>query len=96
MVGWAVTVLSLGVGVAVLVLVEGDGFKPDVPFTAGVESFGEKTSLADKPDAQGHFVAAMTPYLQGHDNGDTVIYYQSDTCTPTVSFHWGKGSYKAE
>jgi hypothetical protein len=34
--------------------------------------------------------------MQGHDSGDTVIFYQSDTCTPTVSFHWGNGSYKAE
>ena len=30
------------------------------------------------------------------DTGDTVVYYQSDTCTPTVSFHWGKDSYKPE
>ena len=79
-----------------LVLIEGDGFKPDIPFTAGTETFGQKTTLAAKPDAQGHFVAAMTPYVQSHDSGDTVIYYQSDACTPTVSFHWGKGSYKAE
>ena len=86
----------LGAKDAELVLIEGDGFKPDVPFTAGTESFGEKTSLAAKPDAQGHFVAALTPYVQGHDSGDTVIYYQSDSCTPTVSFHWGKGSYKTE
>jgi hypothetical protein len=81
---------------AELVLIEGDGFKPDASFTAGTETFGRKTSLAAKPDAQGHFVAAMTPYVADHDSGDTVVYYQSDTCTPTVSFHWGKGSYKAE
>ena len=86
----------LGAKDAELVLIEGDGFKPDQPFTAGTESFGLKSSLAAKPDAQGHFVAAMTPYVQGHDSGDTVIYYQSQACTPTVSFHWGKDSYKAE
>lgn len=86
----------LGAKDAELVLIEGDGFKADVPFTAGTETFGEKTSLAAKPDVQGHFVAAMTPYVQGHDSGDTVVYYQSGACTPTVSFHWGKGSYKAE
>jgi len=79
-----------------LVLIVGDGFKPDVPFTAGTETFGQKMSLAAKPNAEGHFVAAMTPFVEGHDTGDTVIYYQSAACTPTVSFHWGKGSYKAE
>jgi len=86
----------LGAKDAELVLIEGDGFKPDAAFTAGTETYGQKTSLAAKPDAQGHFVAAMTPYVQGHDSGDTVVYYQSDACTPTVSFHWGKGTYKAE
>jgi hypothetical protein len=86
----------LGSKDAELVLIEGDGFKPDLPFTAGTETFGQKTTLSAKVNAQGHFLAAMTPYVEGHDSGDTVIYYQSDACTPTVSFHWGKGSYKAE
>jgi hypothetical protein len=86
----------LGSKDAELVLIEGDGFNANLPFTLGAETFGQKTSLAAKPDAQGHFVAALTPYVQGHDSGDTVIFYQSDACTPTLSFHWGKGSYKAE
>lgn len=88
--------ILLGAKDGELVLIEGEGFKPDVPFTMGAETFGQKSSIAAKPDAQGHFVAAMTPYVQGHDSGDTVVYYQSDVCTPTVSFHWGKESYKPE
>ena len=86
----------LGSKDAELVLIEGDGFKPDMPFTLGAETFGQKVMLGAKPDPQGHFVAAMTPYVAGHDSGDTVVFYQSDVCSPTVSFHWGKGSYKAE
>jgi hypothetical protein len=88
--------ILLGSKDAELVLIDGNGFKADTPFTMGAETFGQKASIAAKPDAKGHFTAAMTPYLQGHDSGDTVVYYQSDVCTPTVSFHWGKGSYKAE
>ncbi len=86
----------LGSKDAELVLIQGDGFKPDETFSAGTETFGQKTSLAAKPDAQGHFVAAMTPFVQGHDSGDTVVFYQSSSCTPTVSFHWGKGTYQPE
>ena len=86
----------LGSKDAELVLIEGDGFKQGEGFTIGTETFGVKGTLGAKPDAQGHFVAAMTPWVQGHDSGDTVIFYQSDACTPTLSFHWGKGSYKAE
>jgi len=88
--------ILLGAKDGELVLIEGEGFKSDASFTLGAETYGQKTTLGAKPDAQGRFVAAMTPFVQGHDSGDTVVYYQSDSCTPTVSFHWGKGSYKAE
>ncbi|MBB6146201.1 hypothetical protein HNQ77_004173 [Silvibacterium bohemicum] len=79
-----------------LVLIVGDGFTSTVNFTAGSESFGEKRPMGAKPNAQGHFVVAMTPWVTGHDNGDTVIYVQNDACSPTLSFHWGKDSYKVE
>lgn len=86
----------LGSKDAELVLIIGEGFKASESSTMGSETFGVKGTLGAKPDAQGHFATAMTPYLQGHDSGDTVIFYQSASCTPTLSFHWGKGSYKAE
>ncbi len=86
----------LGTKNAELVLIEGDGFKPDTNFTLGSETYGQKQPLTAKPNADGHFAAAMTPWVSGHDDGDTVIYYQSDTCTPTLSFHWGKDTYKTE
>jgi hypothetical protein len=79
-----------------LVLIEGDGFGSAANFNAGTESFGEKRPIGAKPNAQGHFVVAMTPWVTGHDNGDTVIYAQTDTCSPTLSFHWGKDTYKVE
>jgi len=79
-----------------LVLVQGDGFTNAANFTAGSESFGEKRPMGAKPTPQGHFVVAMTPYVSGHPEGDTVIYAQTDACSPTLSFHWGKDTYKAE
>ena len=79
-----------------LVLVEGDGFAKATNFNAGSESFGEKHPLGANPTAAGHFVVAMTPWVTGHDEGDTVIYAQTDSCSPTLSFHWGKDTYKVE
>jgi hypothetical protein len=79
-----------------MVLIQGDGFTSAANFTAGSESFGEKRPMGAKPNASGHFVVAMTPWVTGHDDGDTVIYAQTDTCSPTLSFHWGKDTYKAE
>jgi hypothetical protein len=79
-----------------LVLVEGDGFKKDATYTLGTESYGDKRPLAVTINAQGRFIGAVTPWVPNHDSGDTVVYYQSSTCTPTVSFHWGKDTYKPE
>lgn len=86
----------LGSKDAELVLVEGDGFAHDATFTVGTESWNEKHPLNVTITPQGHFAAALTPWIPGHDSGDTVVYYQSSTCTPTVSFHWGKDTYKPE
>ncbi|GGG95673.1 hypothetical protein GCM10011586_08450 [Silvibacterium dinghuense] len=79
-----------------LVLVRGDGFKDVANFNGGSESFGEKHPITGKPTADGHIAVAITPWVQGHDAGDTVIYAQTSTCSPTVSFHWGKDTYKVE
>lgn len=86
----------LGSKDAELVLIRGDGFQHDSTFTLGSESFGEKHPLTATINAQGHFAAALTPWVPNHDAGDTVVYYQSSTCTPTVQFHWGKDTYKPE
>lgn len=86
----------LGTKDAEMVLIEGFGFKQDATYMLGSESFGEKHALTATIDQQGRFIAALTPWVPGHTAGDTVIYYQSSTCTPTVSFHWGKETYKPE
>lgn len=86
----------LGSKDAELVLIRGDGFQHDSTYTLGTESFGQKHPLTATINAQGHFAAALTPWVPNHDAGDTVVYYRSSTCTPTVSFHWGKDTYKPE
>jgi hypothetical protein len=86
----------LGSKNAELVLIEGTGFKTDKTYTLGSESFGEKRPLKAAVNGKGQFIAALTPWEPNHDVGDTTIYYQSNTCTPTVSFHWGKDAYKPE
>ncbi|HET8636302.1 MAG TPA: hypothetical protein VFL96_05590 [Acidobacteriaceae bacterium] len=86
----------LGSKNAELVLIEGTGFKNDKTYTLGTESYGEKHPLKAAVNGKGQFIAALTPWAPNHDIGDTVVYYQSDSCSPTVSFHWGKDSYKPE
>jgi hypothetical protein len=86
----------LGSKNADLVLIEGDGFKQDKTFTLGSESYGKKNGIHAAISPDGHFVTALLPLIPGHEQGNTVVYYQSSTCTPTVSFNWGAGSYKVQ
>lgn len=86
----------LGSKDASLVLIKGQGFKQDSSYTLGTEAFGVKQPLNVAIKQNGSFIGAFLPGTAGHDSGDTVIYYQSPTCTPTVSFHWGKDTYKPE
>jgi hypothetical protein len=88
--------VTLGSKEAELVIVRGEGLKTDPTATLGTESFGQKHPMQAKITPQGTFVAALTPWAPGHDTGDTVLFYQSAGCEPTLSFHWGKDSYKAE
>lgn len=86
----------LGSKNADLVLVEGYGFMHDKTYTLGSESYSTKQDLNAVINPEGHFVTALLPMIPGHTNGNTVVYYQSSTCTPTVSFDWGPGAYKAQ
>jgi hypothetical protein len=86
----------LGAKDAELVLVEGHGFKADPTYTLGTESYGEKRPFKVAINGKGQFIGALTPWAPNHDNGDTVVSYQSSTCNPSVSFHWGKNTYKPE
>lgn len=81
---------------AELVLVEGQGFKHDATYTLGTESSGQKHPLNATINPNGSFIAALTPWDPGHSAGDTVVYYQSSSCSPTVDIHWGKDTYKPE
>jgi hypothetical protein len=89
--------MTRGTKDAEMVLISGEGFKSDdSTFTAGSESYGEKRPLSARPNTEGRFTVAMTSWVADHDNGDTVVYVQSAACTTTISFHWGKDTYKAE
>ncbi len=88
--------VMLGSKNAALVLVQGSGFKQGEAFTLGSESYGQKSPMSAKIKPDGHFVTGLLPVIAGHPSGTTVVYYQSATCTPTVSFDWGTGSYKVQ
>lgn len=86
----------LGSKNADLVLIEGYGFKQDTTYTLGAETYGQKSGLKAAINSEGHFATAFLPSVPGHADGSSVVYYQSGTCTPTVSFNWGADAYKVQ
>src|SRR5579875_428927 len=86
----------LGAENADLVLIKGSGFRQDKTYTFASESYGQKHGIGATIKPDGTFITALLPAIAGHPSGSTVVYYQSATCAPTVSFNWGQGSYKAE
>lgn len=102
----------LGVKNADLVLVEGTGFPANTALKLETVTAGQPRAINTKTDADGRLVVAVLPAQKGQDSGDTTVRYagvvpaptlqtsapaQPDPgCAPSVTFHWGKGSYQAQ
>jgi len=74
-----------------LVLVRGSGFHPgeEVKFLA--ESFQDVHRAGVKADAQGRFEAPYTPWIPGHEMGESKVSATAKSCAPKISFNWGAG-----
>jgi len=74
-----------------LVLVRGSGFHPgeEVKFLA--ESFQDVHRASVKADAQGRFEAPYTPWVPGHEMGESKVSATAKSCAPKISFNWGAG-----
>jgi len=88
--------MMLGTKDADLVLVEGDGFPANTAVTLESTSYDDKHPVNAKADAQGHLLVAILPGVKGHDSGQLTITPQNAACAPSLTFPWGKGTYKTE
>ncbi|HEY1809402.1 MAG TPA: hypothetical protein VGG42_12620 [Acidobacteriaceae bacterium] len=95
-----------------MVLVDGDGFPKDTSLKVDTVTTGQSRVLTVRTDAQGHFTMATLPALEGKDEGDTTVHMGGEVqapsletpktppaslnCDPSVTFHWGKDSYKPQ
>lgn len=102
----------LGVKDAAMVLVEGTGFPPNTPLKLESTTLGETRTLNPKTSPDGRLIVIILPAAKGVDAGDTTVRFAgvahvpslqtSSTpppdpdCKPSVTFHWGKGSYKLD
>ena len=74
-----------------LVLVRGSGFRPGEGIQFLAESFQDVHRASVKADAQGRFVAPYTPWVTGHQMGESKVSATAKSCAPKISFNWGAG-----
>lgn len=83
----------LGAKNASLVLLEGAGFPASSKVELHIVSYGQDHPVTTTTSAHGGLIVAVLPEINGHTSGKTTISYQGSSCSPSISFPWGKGSY---
>lgn len=97
---------------AAMVLVEGTGFPANTSMKVDTVTGAETRAINTTTNANGRFILAALPALEGNDTGDTTIRMggiiqppsletpktppPTLSCDPSLSFHWGKDSYKPQ
>jgi hypothetical protein len=74
-----------------LVLVRGRGFQPGEQVQFRTESYQEVHNATVKADAHGGFEAPYTPWVKGHNMGESRLSATAKSCAPKISFNWGAG-----
>jgi hypothetical protein len=102
--------ILLGMRDASLVLVEGTGFPPNMPLKLESITAGHTRTLSPKTNTDGRLVVADLPAAAGQTSGQATVRFAGvqhlptlddtkktpdPTCAPSVTFPWGKGTYKA-
>ena len=79
-----------------IAMVKGSGFAPNTSVPISSDSAGEVVTGTWKVDDKGNLMSSVLPHVRGKISGDTTILVKAPGCSPKVSFHWGKDSYRAE
>jgi hypothetical protein len=72
-----------------LTYIQGSGFEPNAELTIDSQSYDEKHHDTSKAEADGSFLHAILPYVNGKNSGKTVFDVKSKNCNPKLSFSWG-------
>jgi hypothetical protein len=86
--------MLLGIKNAGLVLVEGHGFPANTPVELDTSSYDDKRQVKTTTDPSGNLAVGILPSVPKHSTGQTIVHYSGATCSPTLTFAWGEGTYK--
>jgi hypothetical protein len=71
-------------------MIWGKGFKSNESLLLTGKSYDEAHETQAKADENGEFVMALLPFVKGRQSGKTELKLRGVTCSPSVSFEWGK------
>jgi hypothetical protein len=77
-------------------MVKGSGFAPNTSVPISSDSAGEVVTGTWNVDDKGNLMSSVLPQVRGKTSGDTTILVKAPGCSPKVTFHWGKASYRVE
>lgn len=81
---------------AAAILIEGEGFPPNMIVPLMGDSSGEKKELPHEADARGKLQFVVLPSKLGVNTGTITIRPTTGTCHPQVTVPWGKHSYQLQ
>ncbi len=73
-----------------LVMVRGKGFQPGEELRFHTQSYQETHDVPVTADSHGEFQAHLTPAVKGRVAGTTAVTATAKSCSPTISFEWGR------
>lgn len=88
--------LMLGVKSAALALIQGRGFPPSTTINLDSKTYNDDHPIKATTKANGDLIVAILPSAPDHDAGQMTVTYSSTTCSPTLTFPWGTGSYRQQ
>ena len=73
-----------------LTLLRAKGYQPNEELLYASKSYDEAKEQHVKADEDGTFTSALLPFVKNKQNGKTDVRLQGASCSPALSFEWGK------
>lgn len=81
---------------AEVMLIHGSGFDRNSVIHSVATSEKEKQEGDVKSDATGDVYETQLPYVKGHVMGSSKVTLISKTCSPSISYQWGRDVYRMQ
>lgn len=78
------------------VLIQGSGFAANSEVGLRASSGAEQQEATLKADSSGAVFTVLLPYVKGKTDGSGKVTFESQACSPTLTYQWGLHSFHEE